>query len=187
MDTSKMAIISGLIAVAFFTYLVLRIVGMIGGYRTDVALQTTRTPEKPPPFDPNRFNTSPLPKRTQNELEQLQNPMRTEWVAYGGATPPLRLHVRGQSYEGFRRVTRKHIDLTGQDNFDRLSQQQKVEFLLPVIAEAYVLDWEGAQYANGNAMPFSPANLAIMMAKDPHFGAFVQSAAERLSPPWPTR
>jgi hypothetical protein len=182
-----MAIISGLIAVAFLIYLVLRIVGMIGGYRTNVTLQTTRTPEKPPPFDPNRFNTSPLPKRTQKELEQIQNSMRTEWVTYGGATPPLRLHVRGQSYEGFRRVTRKYIDLTGQDNFDRLSQQQKVEFLLPVMAEAYVSDWEGAQYSNGSAMPFSPANLAIMMAKDPHFGAFVQSEAERLSPPWPTR
>jgi hypothetical protein len=43
-----MAIISGLIAVAFLIYLVLRIVGMIGGYRTNVTLQTTRTPEKPP-------------------------------------------------------------------------------------------------------------------------------------------
>jgi hypothetical protein len=182
-----MAIISSLIAVAFLIYLVLRIVGMIGGYRTNVTLQTTRTPETPPPFDPNRFNTSPLPQRAQKELEQIQSSMRTEWVTYAGATPPLRLHVRGQSYEGFRRVTRKYIDLTGQDNFDRLSQQQKVEFLLPVIAEAYVSDWEGAQYSNGNAMPFSPANLAIMMAKDPHFGAFVQCEAERLSPPWPTR
>jgi hypothetical protein len=182
-----MAIISGLIAVAFLIYLVLRIVGMIGGYRTNVTLQTTRTTKTPPPFDPNHFNTSPLPRRTQNELKQIQNSMRTEWVTYGGATPPLRLHVRGQSYEGFRRVTRKYIDLTGQDNFDRLSQQQQVEFLIPVIAEAYVLAWEGAQYSNGNEMPFSPANLAIMMAKDPHFGAFVQSEAERLSPPWPTR
>ena len=174
-----MAIIYGLIAVAFLIYLVLRIVGMIGGYRTTVTV-------RPRPFDPNRFNTSPLPTRTQKELESAQNSMRTEWVTYDGATPPLRLHVRGQSYEGFRRVTRKYIDLTGQDNFDRLSQQQKVEFLLPVIAEAYVSDWEGAQYSNGNAMPFSPANLAIMMARDPHFGAFVQSEAERLSPPWPT-
>jgi hypothetical protein len=182
-----MAIISGLIAVAFLIYLVLRIVGIIGGYRTDVTLQARRTPKTPPPFDPNRFNESPLPQRTQKESEQIQNSMRTDWVTYGGATPPLRLHVRGQSYEGFRRVTRKYIDLTGQDNFDRLSQQQKVEFLLPVIAEAYASDWEGAQYSNGNAIPFSPANLAIMMAKDPHLGAFVQSEAERLSPPWPTR
>ncbi len=59
-----MVIISGLIAVALLIYLVLRIVGMIGGYRTTVTLQTTRTPETPPPFDPNRFNTSPLPQRS---------------------------------------------------------------------------------------------------------------------------
>ena len=108
-------------------------------------------------------------------------------MTYNGATPPLRLHVRGQTYEGFRRVIRKYIDRIGQDHFDQLSQQQKEEFLLPVVAEAYVSDWEGAQYPNGNAMPFSPANLAIMMAKDPHLGAFVESEAERISPPWPTR
>jgi hypothetical protein len=74
-----------------------------------------------------------------------------------------------------------------QDYFDQLSQQQKEEFLLPVVADAYVSNWEGAQYPNGNAMPFSPANLAIMMAKDHHLGAFVQSEAERISPRWPTR
>src|SRR5580693_8555600 len=84
----------------------------------------------------------------------------------------------------FRRVIRKYIDRIGQDHFDQLSQQQKEEFLLPVVAEAYVSDWEGAQYPNGNAMPFSPANLAIMMAKDPHLGALVESEAERISPPW---
>ena len=182
-----MAIISGLISVAFLTYLVLRISGMIGGYRATVTLGTTGTPETPPPFDPNRFNTSPLPQRTQTELEQIVSSMQTEWVTYAGATPPLRLRVRGQSYEGFRRVIRKYIDLKGQDHFDRLSQEQKMEFLLPVIADAYVSDWEGAQYPNGNAMPFSPANLAIMMAKDPHLGAFVKSEAERISPPWPTK
>jgi hypothetical protein len=182
-----MAIIYGLIAIAFLIYLVLRIVGMIGGYRTTVTLQTTGTREAPPPFDPNRFNTSPLPRRTQKELEQIENSMQTEWVTYNGATPPLRLHVRGQTYEGFRRVIRKYIDRIGQDHFDQLSQQQKEEFLLPVVAEAYVSDWEGAQYPNGNAMPFSPANLAIMMTKDPHLGAFVESEAERISPPWPTR
>jgi hypothetical protein len=182
-----MAIISGLIAIAFLIYLVLRIAGMIGGYRTTITLRTTDTPGAPPPFDAKRFNTSPLPPRSQKELEQIQKSMRTEWVTYGGATPPLRLHVRGQSYEGFRRVVRKYIDLTGQDRFDRLSQQQKEEFLLPVMAEAYVSDWEGAQYPNANPMPFSPANLAIMMAKDPHLGAFVQSEAERISPPWSTR
>ena len=109
------------------------------------------------------------------------------WVTYGGATPPLRLHIHGQTYEGFRRVVRKHIDRLGQDYFDQLPQQRKEEFLLPVVAEAYVSDWEGAQYPNGNEMPFSPANLAIMMAKDPHLGAFLQSEAERISPPWPTR
>jgi hypothetical protein len=69
-DTSKMAIISGLIAVAFLIYLILRIVGMIGGYRTNVAFQTT--PEKPPPVGPNRFNTSPLPKRTQKNWSRFK-------------------------------------------------------------------------------------------------------------------
>jgi hypothetical protein len=182
-----MAIISGLIAVALLIYLVLRIVEMIGGYRTTVTLRATDKPRPPPPFDPNRFNTSPLPRRSQRELEQIQNSLQTKWVTYGGATPSLRLHIQGQTYEGFRRVVRKHIDRFGQDNFDQLSQQRKEEFLLPVVAEAYVSDWEGAQYPNGNEMPFSPANLAIMMAQDPHLGAFLQSEAERISPPWPTR
>lgn len=182
-----MAIIYGLIAVAFLIYLVLRIVEIIGGHRTFVSLQGTPTPKTPPPFDPNRFNTSPLPQQFQKELEQTQNSMQTKWVTYDGATPPLRLHIRGQTYEGFRRVSRKHIDLFGQHNFDQLSQRQREEFLLGVVADAYISDWKGARYPNGNAMPFSSANLAIMMAKDPHLGAFVQSEAERISPPWPTR
>jgi hypothetical protein len=62
-----------------------------------------------------------------------------------------------------------------------------MQFLLPVIAEAYAIEWEGAQYQNGAPMPYSPANLALFMAGDQHLIAFVSQKAERISPPWPTR
>ena len=86
--------------------------------------------------------------------------MMTRYKRSGSRTtvraPPLRLKLRGNSYEGFRRVTRKYIDRTGQDHFERLSDAQRMQFLLPVIAEAYVIEWEGAQYQNGAPLPYSP-------------------------------
>jgi hypothetical protein len=136
----------------------------------------------PGPFDPTHFNTARLPRRTYAELKG-----QTEWVTYNGRTPSLRLRVRGNSYEGFRRVVRKHIDRVGQDYFEQLSAAERMQFLLQAIAEAYVIEWEGAEYPNGGPMPFSPANLALFMAGDQHLTAFVNQEADRLSPPWPTR
>lgn len=138
-------------------------------------------------WDPNRFNTAPLPARSPQELKARDDALQSEWVTYNGRTPPLRLKVRGNSYEGFRRVTRKYIDIIGQDHFDRLGEAERVQFLLPVIAEAYVLDWDGAQYQNGTAMPYSPANLVLFMAADQHLIAFVNQEADRISPAWPAR
>jgi hypothetical protein len=89
--------------------------------------------------------------------------------------------------KGFRRVIRKYIDRTGQHHFERLPDADRLQFLLPVIAEAYVMELEGAQYRNGEPMPYSPANLALFMAGDQHLTAFVEQEADRLSPPWPTR
>lgn len=52
------------------------------------------------------------------------------------------------------------------------------------MAEAYVLDWEGATYPNGAPMLYSPENLAAFMATDPHLVAFIRQEAHRLSPKW---
>jgi len=144
-------------------------------------------PQPTEAFDPNRFNTVPLPKRTVTELKAHVDALRTEWVTYNGRTPPLRLKLRGNSYEDFRRRSQNYIDRIGQDHFERLSDAQLMQFLLPVIAEAYVVEWEGAQYQNGAPMPYCPDNLALFMAGDQHLMAFVKQEAERISPPWPTR
>ncbi len=138
-------------------------------------------------WDPNRFNTAPVPTRSSQQLKERDDALQSEWITYNGRTPPLRLKVRGNSYEGFRRVVRKYIDTIGQDHFDRLAEAERVQFLLPVMAEAYVLDWDGAQYQNGTPMPYSPANLVLLMAGDQHLIAFVKQEAERISPAWPRR
>jgi hypothetical protein len=138
-----------------------------------------------PRWDPNRFNTAPLPTRSAEQLKARDDASESHWVTYNGRTPPLRLKVRGNSYEGFRRVCRKYIDSIGQDHFDRLAEADRVQFMLPVMAEAHVLDWDGAQYQNGTPMPYSPANLALFMAEDQHLIAFVAQEGGRISPRWP--
>jgi hypothetical protein len=84
-------------------------------------------------------------------------------------------------------VIRKYTDRMGQDHFDRLSDAERMQFMPLFIAEAYVIEWEGAQYQNGAPMPYSPANLALFMAGDEPLIAFVQQEAERIGPPWPIR
>ena len=62
---------------------------------------------------------------------------------------------------------------------------QKMElmktFLPDINAQAYVLDWEGAQYPNGNPLPFSPDRLAILMRKDEILRVFVTDEAWKLA------
>lgn len=174
-------IVSVLVAI----YLVLRIGRMLGGRSVIAGRESGGQP--PAAFDPNRFNAAPLPKRTDEEIKARDDALQTEWVTYNGHTPPLRLKLRGNSYEGFRRVSRKYIDRIGQDHFEHLSDAERAQFMHLLIAEAYVIEWDGAQYPNGAPMPYSPAGLALFLAADQHLIAFVQHEAERISPPWPTR
>ncbi len=110
--------------------------------------------------------------------------MPVEWVTYLGATPPLKLKIRGTSLEMYRRACRKYIDLIGEENFRRLSPEQAKATTRQINAETYVLDWEGAMYPNGAPMPFIPASLATMLGNDPHLEAFLSNEVERISPKW---
>jgi len=56
-----------------------------------------------------------------------------------------------------------------------------------IMAEAYIVDWDGARHSNGNPMRFSPENVAILMGKDEHLQPFISTHAKRISPPWPNR
>lgn len=144
--------------------------------------------KRPPPFDPDKYNQSPLPIRSLVELASETAKLRTEWVTYGGATPPLKLKVTAQSYESYRRMARQMIDRDiGQENVERLSVEQLEAFNHSVLATAYVADWDGAQYPNGSPMPFSVGNLVVMMAQDPYLEAFIVNEARRISPPWPDK
>jgi hypothetical protein len=189
-----MGFVYGLISILFLVYLVLRIVKMLTQKpaapkrpASPINWNFKNDPSPDSKFDPNRFNTAALPKRSSEEIKRQYDSMPSEWITYNGLTPPLRLKVRGQSYESFRRVARKYIDLVGQATFERYSDAQKAEVNNHIIAEAYVTDWEGPQYPDGNPMLYTPANLVILMSKDEHLLPHVTSEAQRISPAWPSR
>jgi len=115
----------------------------------------------------------------------MQEALPTRWVTYMGATPPLKLEIRGQSYETYRRVMRKHLDGISDGARRAMTETMLHDINLLVVADAYVIDWEGATYANGNPMPFSPAELSARMAVDPPLVSFVTENARAISPPWP--
>jgi hypothetical protein len=179
-----MGVIYSLIAIFFLIYLVLRIVRMLSP-RSRVAVDRSKT-EAEERFSADRFNTAPLPAQSAEETAKQLASQPTEWVTYNGMTPPLRLNIRGQSYESYRRVARVHIDVVGQKNMERFSEAQIAGINNLIVADAYVTDWEGAKYPNGNPMPFSPQDLAVLLSKDEHLLAFVSREAKRISPPWPT-
>lgn len=172
-----------IVSVLFAVYLLLRILKMLGGGSANAA-PPSRSSEK---FDPNRFNTAPLPERSAAELESQKNDLKSEWVTYQGATPPLKLLIQGQSYESYRRVVRSQIDLVGQENVERLPPEALADLNRTILANAYVKDWEGAQYPNGNVMPFTPDNLVVRLSGDPYLETFITGEAKRVSPPWPQR
>jgi hypothetical protein len=183
-----MAIIYGAVGVLFAVYLLLRISRMLGATKTTVEFVPAPQPQAPTEtFHDDRFNTAPLPERSASELAEQANALKSEWVTYNGFTPPLKLLIKGQSYESYRRVARSQIKLLGQQNVERLSSEQMADFNRSIVARAYVGDWEGAQYPNGNAMPFSPENLRLLMAKDPYLESFITNEAKRVSPPWPAQ
>jgi hypothetical protein len=176
-----MLLLSIIIGVLSAIFLLLRIAQMLGG---SVPIAARKKPIEV--FSGDRFNIAPLPKRPAKEIAAQISALKTEWVTYNGMTPPLQLLIRGQSYESYRRVVRSEIDVIGQRNFERLSTQQQAEISRLIVARAYVGEWEGAEYTNGNPMPFSSENLSLLIASDPHLEVFIVTEAGRISPPWPT-
>ena len=124
--------------------------------------------------------------RTAAEIGAISDTMSSEWCVYEGVTPPLRLKIRGQSLENYARITRLHLDEFGRDSYAALPPQQQAQILSRISADAYVVDWEGALYPNGNPLPFTQQNLMAMIEKDSFLWPFIQEHAHRLSPPWPT-
>jgi hypothetical protein len=124
---------------------------------------------------------------SSEEFEQQAASMPVEWITYVGMTPELLLKIRGTTQGMFRQTTRKYINIIGQENFERLSTSERNAMMDAIMAEAYVLDWNGALYPNGNPMPYSASSLAVMLAKDPLLGTFLSDQDERLNPGWANR
>jgi hypothetical protein len=124
--------------------------------------------------------------KTAEEVQAVSDAMPSEWCVYEGMTPPLRLKIRGQSRENYVRITRQHIGGHGPDSYALLTEAQRNDLNLRITADAYVTDWEGATYPNGNPLPFSLDNLMALIEKDTLLLAFIRDNAHRLSPPWPS-
>jgi len=183
-----MAVLYIVVSVLFAVYLLLRIAKMLGVSKTTVQYIPANVLQVPgETFSGDHFNTAPLPQRSANELTKQAMGLKSEWVAYNGSTPPLKLLIQGQTYENYRRIARSQIDLIGQQNMERLSPDQMADFNRSIIARAYVSDWEGAQYPNGSPMPFSPENLTLRMGQDSYLEGFITGEAKRVSPAWPTK
>lgn len=119
---------------------------------------------------------------TPEEFDRQAASMAIEWVTYEGMTPPLKLKIRGTTEMTYRQVCRKYINAIGQEQFEQWPENQKLGLIRTVNSELYVLEWEGAQYGNGNPMPFSPSNLALLLEQDPHLNAFLSDEVARISP-----
>ena len=168
-----MGFLSGLIGVVFLIYLLLRISRIVGG--------TTRAKAA---FRPSS-NSPELWEKGQAEIQSLLDAMPTAWVTYDGMTPPLKLKIRGLSGDLYQTFVHSHLDAYGREGLASMPYQDQVETmknLRPTInAEAYVLDWSGAQYPNGKPLPFSPDNLASFMRKDEMLTNFISDETGRLA------
>jgi hypothetical protein len=171
-----MGFLSVAVSVVFLIYLLLRISRMVGGTTTTVV--SHQTIGVPPDW----------PHRSDAEIQALLASMPTEWVTYEGMTPPLQLKVRGLTQELFRRFVSAQHDNFGRDVLARLSTSEQIEVgksLLPnVISLAYVVDWKGVAYPNGNPVPYTPDNLASLLRKDEMLTNFIDAQAERIGPAW---
>lgn len=171
--------ISVIIGLLLIVVLVLVIVRMVGGTKTTITYQV----------EGQQGSLPPLPDKSPEEIKADFAAMSSEWVEYAGATPPLKLRIRGLTHENLRRVSRKLIDeLGGQRAIDQLPVDQATQLLFgmnsKLVAEAYVLEWDGALYPNGAPMPYSAANMATRLDADPYLMTFVTDHAHRLSPDW---
>jgi hypothetical protein len=168
-----MGVLSALVSVAFLVYLLLRISKMVGGTRT----VSTNRPEG---------DSTTFPKRSEAEIDSLLASMPTAWVVYDGMTPALNLKIRGMTEELYRRFTSRALDDYGRQVLNSLPYQEMMAVaasLLPSInAEAYVVEWNGAQYPNGNPLPATVDNLAMLIRNDEMLRNFISNEAERLSP-----
>lgn len=162
------------ISVALLFYLILRIVGSLFSSKHEVVVKREFRDDRPK-----------LPQRTEDEIQGILASMPNKWVIYPGMTPPIQLRVRAISEEMYRRYSRAHMDLFGQDKLDPLPMAEKLEvikgFLPDVNAHAYVLDWKGVTYPNGHPLPFSYDRLAAMMREDEALREFVSAESFKLS------
>lgn len=124
------------------------------------------------------------PSLTRAAFEQQAASMKVEWVTYEGTTPPLKLKIRGASEAMHQYFARKHIHAIGEDAYSHMTPEQQRAVTRAINAELYVLDWDGAHYANGNKIPFSAPSLELMLQKDPDLDAFLSGQAKRISPAW---
>jgi hypothetical protein len=170
-----MIFLSVAVSVVFLIYLLLRISRMLGGNRQVVLTEPAAGPPE-------------LPHRSDAEVDALLASMPTAWVTYDGMTPPLQLKIRGLSHELYRRFTKAQLDAFGRDTLNSLPPSEAMEIaksLLPdVNAAAYVVDWKGATYPNGNPLPYTPDNMAALMRKDEMLRNFVSDEAGKLGPAW---
>ncbi len=170
-----MWLVAGALSILSLILVAVQLFEKLSGSKTVISI----SPPNVEPLGP------PLPERSPKEVEHLVQSLPCEWVTYEGCTPPLRLKVRGQTYETYRRMVRAHIDGIGQHYFESLDSAQQTDIFNLIIADIYVTAWEGAQYQNGNPLPFTPENLRILFQRDPLLLNFVIDNARRISPPWP--
>lgn len=163
------------IGVLVMILLVVVIVRNIVGYRVETTISF--------PSGPETSEQPEIPTPSQAELAARSAAMPSEWVEYPGATPPLKLHVRGQTYETYRLFVRKHLNGVGQEVFEAMSPAMAANFHHTVMADAYVCGWEGAAYPNGAPLAFTPQKLALMLDSDPYLEGFLLETAHRLCPP----
>jgi hypothetical protein len=169
-----MGFIFAVIPVVFLIYLLLRIAGMVGGTTTVTTKHIANGPGQP----------KPLEDLTKQQVEEKLASMPTEWITYMGSTPPLELKVRGVTEDLYRRFTKAKADAFGRDTLERMSRQEQMALVMnwtpEIMARAYVIDWRGAVYPNGNPMPFDPAQLAVMTKRDEFLGNFIAQTTDRL-------
>lgn len=167
-----MGFLSGLIGVVFLVYMLLRISRMLGGPRSTVVITNPAAPPQ-------------LWGKSAAEIQSSLDNMPTKWVAYEGMTPPLQLKIRGLTGDLYQTFVHFHVDAYGRQQLESMSPQDRAETLQklrPAInAEAYVVDWNGAQYPNGNPLRFSPDNLAAFMRKDEMLVNFISEEAGNLA------
>ena len=171
-----MGFLSGVIGVVFLIYLLLRISRMLGSSTSGRVIPSES------------YDTRPkLPTRSETEIQTILDSMPTKWLIYEGSTPPLNIRVRGLSREFYRRFWRNHLD-TMQNYLDTLPPKEKQDFVMSqtpnVNALAYVVEWNGALYPNGNPLPGTVDNLAVLIRKDEMLRNFISEESGKISPDW---